>query len=55
MLLSFFKEIEILSQCRHPNIVRLLDASFNGVMTKEAISQIRKTSVEYSKIDQLDA
>jgi serine/threonine protein kinase len=52
--MSFFKEIEILSKCHHPNIVKLLDASLNGVITKEALLRsgaVRKTSVEYSKIE----
>ena len=51
---EFFKEIEILFQCRHPNIVKLLDAFFNGVMTKEANSSIRKPSVEDSKLEQIE-
>lgn len=37
MLESFFNEIKILSYCRHPNIVRLLDASFNGTLIKESL------------------
>lgn len=49
MLESFFKEVEILSKCRHRNIVKLLDASFNGTLIKEAIP-IRKTSVDYTAI-----
>ena len=36
MLESFVKEIKILTYCRHPNIVRLIDASLDGVMIKEA-------------------
>ncbi len=36
MLLSFFKEISILSKCNHPNIVKLIDASFTGILVKEA-------------------
>jgi len=35
MLMSFFKEIQILARCNHPNIVKMLDASFRGTMTKE--------------------
>jgi serine/threonine protein kinase len=50
MLDCFFKEIEILTQCRHPNIVKILDASFNGTLIKEAIP-IRKTSIEHSVLD----
>ncbi len=37
MLESFFKEIKILSHCDHPNIVKLIDASFNGTLIKEAL------------------
>ncbi len=62
MLLSFFKEISILSRCRHPNIVKLLDASFTGTLTKEAfldanheLSAVRKTSVDHSKIEIIDS
>lgn len=50
MLESFFKEISILSRCRHQNIVKILDASFSGTLIKEAVS-LRKPSIEYSKID----
>ncbi len=38
MLESFVKEIKILTYCRHPNIVRLIDASLDGVLIKEAIT-----------------
>jgi len=37
MLESFYREIKILSYCRHPNIVKLLDASFNGTLIKEVV------------------
>lgn len=49
---SFFQEISILSYCKHPNIVKLLNASFNGTLLKEEVqeSQIRKPSVEQSAI-----
>lgn len=54
MLESFFQEITILSYCKHPNIVKLLHASFNGTLLKEepdaSYSQIRKPSVEQSAI-----
>jgi len=53
MLESFFKEVTILSYCRHPNIVKLLYASFNGTLIKEAIP-IRKTSIEHSVIDSIN-
>jgi serine/threonine protein kinase len=37
MLESFFQEVSILSFCDHPNIVRLLHASFNGTLIKEEL------------------
>jgi hypothetical protein len=39
--------------CEHPNIVKILDASFNGTILKEAIP-IRKTSVEHSVLEMVD-
>ena len=30
-----FTEISILSACRHPNIAKILDASFDGILVKE--------------------
>lgn len=55
MLESFFKEVTILSYCRHPNIVKLLDASFNGTLIKEGIPlSIRKTSIEHSVIETIN-
>lgn len=30
-----FREINILTECRHPNIVKILDASFDGMIIKE--------------------
>lgn len=27
-----FQEINILTECRHPNIVKILDANFDGVL-----------------------
>ena len=50
---SFFKEITILSYCKHPNIVKLLYASFNGTLVKEAIPS-RKASVEQSAIETIN-
>lgn len=38
MLESFFNEVNILSHCRHPNIVKLLDASLNGTLIMERTS-----------------
>ncbi|CDW84194.1 protein kinase domain containing protein [Stylonychia lemnae] len=37
MLESFFQEIKILTQCSHPNIVRIIDASLDGTLIKEEI------------------
>lgn len=33
----FFTEINILTECRHPNIVKILDASFDGLIVKEQL------------------
>ena len=30
-----FTEINILTECRHPNVVKILDASFDGTLIKE--------------------
>jgi serine/threonine protein kinase len=30
-----FTEINILTECRHPNVVKILDASFDGTIVKE--------------------
>jgi len=30
-----FTEINILTECRHPNVVKILDASFDGTIIKE--------------------
>jgi serine/threonine protein kinase len=50
MLEAFFKEIKILSNCKHQNVVKLIDASFKGTIIKEGFS-VRKSSVDHSKID----
>lgn len=34
---SFYKEIEVLSKCRHPNVVKFLDGSLDGTLIKEAL------------------
>lgn len=31
----FFTEINILTECRHPNVVKILDASFDGTQITE--------------------
>lgn len=34
-------EINILTECRHPNVVKILDASFNGTLiNKEQLESI---------------
>ena len=30
-----FQEINILTECRHPNVVKILDCSFDGTYVKE--------------------
>lgn len=30
-----FTEINILTECRHPNVVKILDANFDGTIIKE--------------------
>lgn len=32
-----FTEINILTECRHPNVVKILDASFDGTVVKEQL------------------
>jgi len=32
-----FTEINILTECRHPNVVKILDASFDGMIRKEEL------------------
>jgi len=32
-----FTEINILTECRHPNVVKILDASFDGTIIKEQL------------------
>ena len=34
-----FTEINILTECRHPNVVKILDASFDGTIIKEQLVQ----------------
>lgn len=53
MLGRFLKEIELLSQCEHPNIVKLIDASFDGTIVKEALS-VRKTSLDHSVMEHIE-
>ena len=36
----FFTEIEILTHCRHPNIVKILDASFDGLLIKQMLTKV---------------
>lgn len=32
------REIKILSECEHPNIAKIIEASFEGVLVKESMS-----------------
>ena len=54
ILESFFQEVSILSNCDHPNIVKILQASFDGTLIKEAVSTITttvKSVAHYSEED----
>jgi hypothetical protein len=35
-----FTEINILTECRHPNVVKILDASFDGTILKEQLVKL---------------
>ena len=35
-----FTEINILTECRHPNVVKILDASFDGCIVKEQLVDV---------------
>lgn len=37
-----FTEINILTECRHPNVVKILDASFDGTMIKEQMIELKR-------------
>lgn len=40
-----FTEINILTECRHPNVVKILDANFDGTLVKEQkVEAIPRTS-----------
>jgi len=36
----FFTEIDILTHLDHPNIVKILDANFDGLLIKEMLTRI---------------
>ena len=38
-----FTEINILTECRHPNVVRILDANFDGTIVKEQLIEKNKS------------
>ena len=38
-----FTEINILTECRHPNVVKILDASFDGTILKEHLMETTKS------------
>jgi hypothetical protein len=33
----FYTEIEILSECNHPNVIKIKSASFDGTIVKELV------------------
>jgi hypothetical protein len=63
-----FTEINILTECRHPNVVKILDASFDGTIIKEQkvtlgdlgsekllqASESLKDQEAYERIDEYD-
>ena len=44
-----FTEINILTECRHPNVVRILDANFDGTIVKERLVE-KKLSPKYKNM-----
>lgn len=44
-----FTEINILTECRHPNVVKILDASFDGTIIKE---QLVKESIHNDELEE---
>lgn len=45
-----FTEINILTECRHPNVVKILDASFDGTLVKEQpLLKSTKTNINHKK------
>jgi len=48
-----FTEINILTECRHPNVVKILDANFDGTLVKEQpilIERPAKTAAKEEKL-----
>lgn len=48
-----FTEINILTECRHPNVVKILDANFDGTLVKEQpilIERAAKTAAKEENI-----
>jgi hypothetical protein len=42
-----FTEINILTECRHPNVVKILDANFDGTMIKEQeVSMVKLNKIQ---------
>jgi hypothetical protein len=39
-----FTEINILTECRHPNVIKILDASFKGKIITEHLNEDKKDS-----------
>ena len=49
-----FTEINILTECRHPNVVKILDASFEGTIVKEKLVQKDDQFNEEEYCDELE-
>ena len=47
-----FREINILTECRHPNIIKILDASFDGMIIKEQRGVLGSGSGETDRAEQ---
>ena len=51
----FYTEIEILSECNHPNVIKIKSASFDGTIVKELVKNpgahtIQHVSSELNKL-----
>ena len=51
LLTSFYKEIQVLSKCHHPNIVKFIDGSLDGTLVKEAFSVRNEENQEINEKD----
>lgn len=50
-LQCLFTEINILTECRHPNVVKILDASFDGTMVNEQLVTCEADQSKKGKCD----